>query len=186
MAGAMVQWLRDGLKIIESSGQIEALAGSVEDAGGVVVVPALAGLGAPHWNPHARGVIWGMTRGTTDAHIARAALEGIAFQNADILRAMEQDAGEPLQELKVDGGASANGLLMQIQANLLGRTIVRPKMTDTTALGAGLMAGLGVGMFENLDDIRATWQVDATFHPVWESGERDEALSRWSEGLRRV
>jgi glycerol kinase len=174
------------LKLIEDASEIEVLASKVEDAGGVVVVPALAGLGAPHWNPRARGLIWGLTRGTSDAHIARAALEGIAFQNADILRAMEQDAGDVLPRLKVDGGACANDLLMQIQADLLGRTIVRPQMTETTALGAALMAGLGVGIFDDLADIRETWRVDTTFVPSLSDEERVAANSRWQDGLRRV
>jgi glycerol kinase len=186
IAGAMVQWLRDGLKLIEHASEIEGLASKVEDTAGVVVVPALSGLGAPHWNPRARGLIWGLTRGTTDAHIARAALEGIAFQNADILRAMEQDAGGELHRLKVDGGACANDLLMQIQADLLGRTIVRPQMTETTALGAALMAGLGVGIFDDLADIRETWRADATFSPALSDEARQAANTRWQEGLSRV
>ncbi len=186
IAGALVQWLRDGLKIIDSAPQIEELAAQVESSDGVVLVPSLAGLGAPHWNPEARGVIWGLTRGTTRAHIARAALEGIALQNVDILKAMESDLGEPLKELKVDGGASANGLLMQMQSNLLGRRIVRPAMTDTTALGAALFAGLAVGIFSDLTDIREAWRADATFEPDMKEAERQRQLGLWAQAIQRV
>lgn len=186
IAGAMVQWLRDGMGIIESAAEIEALAGTVDTTGGVVVVPALAGLGAPHWQPDARGVVWGLTRGTNRAHIARAALEGIALQNVDILRAMENDLGAPLKELKVDGGASANNLLMQMQANFLGRRIVRPEMVDTTALGAALFAGLGVGLFSSLDDIRAHWRVDRTFDSMIDEATREEHLRLWNQAIQRV
>jgi glycerol kinase len=186
IAGALVQWLRDGLGFIESAAQIEELAGQVESSDGVVLVPALAGLGAPHWNPDARGVIWGLTRGTTRAHIARAALEAIALQNVDLLGAMEKDLGQPLKTLKVDGGASANALLMQLQADLLGCQIVRPQMTDTTALGSALFAGLAAGIFSSLDDIRDTWTADATFTPNMGAKARQEMLARWAEGLRRV
>lgn len=186
IAGALVQWLRDGLGFFDSAAEIEALAGQVESSEGVVLVPALAGLGAPHWNPDARGVIWGLTRGTTRAHIARAALEAIALQNVDLLRAMERDLGAPLKRLKVDGGASANGLLMQLQADLLNRQIVRPEMTDTTALGAAMFAGLGAGLFSSLDDIHATWRADATYEPTMGAQARQELMARWAEGLRRV
>lgn len=186
IAGAMVQWLRDGMGIIESAAEIEALAQSVDTTGGVVVVPALAGLGAPHWQPDARGVVWGLTRGTNRAHIARAALEGIALQNVDILRAMENDLGAPLKELKVDGGASANNLLMQMQADFLGRRIVRPEMVDTTALGAALFAGLGVGMFSSLEDIRSHWRVDRTFDCTIDEATREEHLRLWNQAIQRV
>ena len=186
IAGAAVQWLRDGLGLFESSAEVEALALSVEDSGDVVFVPSLTGLGAPHWNPEARGVIHGLTRGTTRAHIARAALEGIAFQNFDILGAMERDLSKPLTTLKVDGGASANNLLMQFQADLLGCPIVRPVMTDTTALGSALMAGLAVGIFADLEAIRAHWQQDRRFDPAMADETRDGHLARWRRGLKRV
>ncbi len=186
IAGAMVQWLRDGLKIIDSAPQIEELAGTVESSDGVVVVPALSGLGAPHWNPSARGVIWGLTRGTTRAHIARAALEGIALQNVDILAAMEQDLGESLKVLRVDGGACANNLLMQMQADFLDRTIVRPEMTETTALGAALLAGLGAGIFDDLNEIRNTWREERRFEPQMGTVERSRHLKLWKEGIDRV
>lgn len=186
IAGAIVQWLRDGLQMIRSAAEIEQLAQSVPDNGGVVLVPSLAGLGAPHWNPDARGVIWGITRGTTRAHIARAALEAIALQNVDILRAMEQDLGQPLTALKVDGGASANDLLMQLQCDLLDRQLVRPTMTDTTALGSALLAGLACGIFKDLQDIRDTWQADASFSPKMDDPSRQALLSLWQQGLGRV
>ncbi len=186
IAGAMVQWLRDGLQFFDSSPQIEALARTVESSDGVVAIPALAGLGAPHWNPDARGVLWGMTRGTTRAHIARAVLEGIALQNVDILRAMENDLGQPLKQLKVDGGASQNDLLMQMQADFLGTSIVRPEMVETTALGAALLAGLGAGIFTDLDDVRNSWRADAFFEPQMAEDERQEHLALWAEALKRV
>lgn len=165
MAGAVVQWLRDGLGLIQASADVEALANKVTDNGGVYLVPAFAGLGAPHWNGHARGTIVGMTRGTTSAHIARAALESIAYQTADVLKAMEADAGAPIQELRVDGGATANNLLMQIQADVLGVKVVRPQITETTAMGAAYLAGLAVGFWESIDDIQQQWQVEQAFEP---------------------
>ena len=186
VAGAAVQWLRDGLGIVEEASAIEALAASVEDSGGVVFVPALTGLGAPHWDPEARGVIHGLTRGTTRAHIARAALEGIAFQNADILDAMQRDLGQTLTTLKVDGGASANNLLMQFQADLLRCPIVRPEMTDTTALGSALLAGLAAGIFDDLEAIRASWRQDRRFDPKMGEDEIEAHQARWRRGLARV
>ena len=186
IAGAMVQWLRDGLGLISASEEIEGLARSVPSSDGVVVVPSLSGLGAPHWNPAARGVLWGVTRGTRSAHIARAILEGIALQNVDILRAMERDLGKPLTSLRVDGGASANDLLMQMQADFLNREIIRPQMTDTTALGAAMLAGLGAGIFQDLEQIRETWREDRRFHPSMSEERRQEHLALWSEGLARV
>jgi len=186
VAGAMVQWMRDGLGLIGSASEIEDLANTVESTDGVVVVPALAGLGAPHWQPDARGIIWGLTRGTTRAHLARATLEGIALQNVDILRAMENDLGKPLVELKVDGGASSNNLLMQMQANFLGRRIVRPQMVDTTALGAALLAGLGVGLYSSLDDIKANWRADRTFESKISDKDREDHLRLWNQALQRV
>src|SRR6266576_1150280 len=163
IAGAVVQWLRDGLGIIKSSSEVEALAAQVDDTGGVYLVPAFAGLGAPHWDQYARGALVGVTRGTTAAHVARAALEGIAFQVADVLRAMEADAKIKLKELRVDGGASANNLLMQFQSHLLGVPVVRPKVTETTALGAAYLAGLAVGYWKDQKQIAAQWQVDRRF-----------------------
>ena len=151
IAGAAVQWLRDGLGLIESSADVEALAAEVEDSGGVIAVPAFTGLGAPHWRPEARGLITGLSRGTTRAHLARAVLEGIALQNFDILKAMESDSGRALAALKVDGGAAANDLLMQFQADVLGVNCVRPEVLETTALGAAALAGLAVGVFKDKD-----------------------------------
>lgn len=186
IAGAMVQWLRDGLGIISDAREIEELARSVESSDGVVAVPSLAGLGAPHWNPGARGVLWGLTRGTTRAHIARAVLEGIALQNVDILSAMEQDSGEELKILRVDGGACANDLLMQMQSDFLDREIVRPEMTETTALGAALLAGLAVGVFDDLEEIRATWREERRFQSEMGREARAKHLELWGSGLARV
>ena len=186
LAGAMVQWLRDGLGIIDSASQVEQLARSVDSSDEVVVVPSLSGLGAPHWNPDARGVIWGMTRGTGRGHIARATLEGMALQNVDILTAMENDAGESLVELKVDGGASANDLLMQMQADFLDCEIVRPAVTETTALGAALLAGLGVGLFPDLEAIRETWEEEQRFDAEMDAQTRREHLELWKKGIDRV
>lgn len=186
IAGAVVQWLRDQMQFFTSSAQVEDLAASVPDSGGVVVVPALAGLGAPHWNPEARGVIWGITRGTDRAHIARAALEGIAFQCGDILTAMQKDLGRDLSLLRVDGGAAANNLLMQFQCDILNVAISRPRVLETTALGAGLFAGLGVGFFEGLDAIRANWAEERQFHPSMDAETRAAHLQRWEKGLARV
>jgi glycerol kinase len=186
IAGAMVQWLRDGLNFFEASHEIEDLARSVESSDGVVAVPALAGLGAPHWNPEARGVLWGMTRGTTQAHIARAVLEGIALQNVDILKAMENDLGESLKILKVDGGASQNNLLMQMQADFLNTPIVRPAMIETTALGAALLAGLAAGVFHDLQDVRDSWKADAEFEPRMDDVQRRRHLDLWARAIERV
>jgi glycerol kinase len=165
IGGAVVQWLRDGLKVIRSAAEIEALAASVPDSGGVTLVPAFAGLGAPHWDPYARGTMTGITRGTTVAHIARAALESIALQSADLLSAMRADGAEPLTQLRVDGGASGNNLLMQIQADLLGVPVVRPAETETTALGAAYLAGLGAGLYPDTSAIAAHWMADRLFEP---------------------
>ncbi|PIW00205.1 MAG: glycerol kinase [Deltaproteobacteria bacterium CG_4_9_14_3_um_filter_63_12] len=186
IAGAVVQWLRDGLEFFSSAHEIEALAEGVPDSGGVVLVPSLTGLGAPHWNPSARGVIWGLTRGTTRGHIARAALEGIAHQNTDLLEAMATDLGKELASLKVDGGAAANDLLMQIQADLLGCSLVRPAMLQTTALGAALLAGLGVGLFADTDAVLATWKMDRRFEARGDAGSRAAMRALWHEGLKRV
>lgn len=186
VGGSVVQWLRDGLCCIKSSSEIEELAASVPDSGGVFFVPALTGLAAPYWDQHARGTIIGITRGTTTAHIARAALDGIAFQTYDIARAMAKDMGAPLTELKVDGGASHNNLLMQYQANLLGIKVVRPKITETTALGAAYLAGLAVGFWKDLDEIKQQWQVEHTFDPVPDNEEIAAAKQGWADAVRRT
>ena len=186
IAGAAVQWLRDGLQFFSSAAEVEALATSVPDSGGVIVVPAFAGLGAPHWRPEARGTITGLTRGSTRAHIARATLEGIALQNVDILRAMERDAGRKLTSLKVDGGASANDLLMQFQCDVLGVEISRPALLDTTALGAAFLAGLGVGLWKTLDQVRATWREQRRFTPTADRAKIDEHLARWDAAVAKA
>ena len=184
VGGSVVQWLRDGLGIIRSSSEIEALARTVEDNGGVYFVPALTGMGAPYWDQYAHGTICGITRGTTAAHIARAALEGIAFQTMDIVGAMEKDAGVPLSELKVDGGASRNNLMMQFQADILGASVVRPQVTETTAMGACYLAGLAVGYWSSLDEIKAQWQAERVFTP---SGADVTALKAgWADAISRT
>jgi glycerol kinase len=183
VSGALVQWLRDALGIIKTASDIEALASSVPDTGGVTIVPALAGLGAPHWRPDARGIICGISRGTTAAHIARAALEAMALQNVDLALAMQRDAGHPITSLRVDGGASANNLLMQMQADLLGAEIVRPAMVESTALGAGRLAALGLGLYTDpgkTPDLNVS-----TFHPRLDPAERERILSRWREALTK-
>lgn len=186
VGGSVVQWIRDGLGFIKSSSEIEELASTVPDSGGVYFVPALTGLAAPYWDPYARGLICGITRGITRAHIARAALDGIAFQTYDIAQAMAKDMNAPLTELKVDGGASRNNLLMQFQANLLGINVVRPKITETTALGAAYLAGLAVGFWENVDELRQQWQVERTFEPVKDSPEIEEAKKGWADAVNRT
>src|SRR6266850_2244901 len=186
IAGAVVQWLRDGLGIIASSSEVEALAAQVDDTGGVYLVPAFAGLGAPHWDQYARGMLAGVTRGTTAAHVARAALEGIAFQVADVLRAMEADAKIKLKELRVDGGASANNLLMQFQSHLLGVPVVRPKVTETTALGAAYLAGLAVGYWKDQKQIAAQWQMDRRFIPAMKPAQRKQLETGWRKALERA
>ena len=186
VAGSVVQWLRDGLGVIKSSSEIEALACTVEDNGGVYFVPALTGLGAPYWDQYAKGCLYGISRGTTAAHIARAALEGIAFQTMDIVNAMQKDAGCTLKELKVDGGASRNNLLMQFQADILGTSVIRPTVTETTALGAAYLAGLAVGYWESIDHIKSQWGVDTQFNPV-ASPEKVEALKNgWADAIKRT
>jgi glycerol kinase len=185
IAGAVVQWLRDGLGVIKSSSDVEALASQAEDTDGVYLVPAFAGLGAPHWDQYARGLLAGVTRGTTAAHIARAALEGIAYQVADVLRAMEADAKIKLKELRVDGGASANNLLMQFQSNLLGVPVVRPKVTETTALGAAYLAGLAVGYWKDQRQIAAQWQIDRRFTPAMKPARRKQLETGWRKALDR-
>ena len=184
VGGSVVQWLRDGLGIIRSSAEIEALASSVEDNGGVYFVPALTGMGAPYWDQYAHGVICGITRGTTAAHIARAALEGIAFQTMDIVRAMERDAGMPLAELKVDGGASRNNLMMQFQADILGTSVVRPVVTETTAMGACYLAGLAVGYWDSLEDVKRQWQAERTFTPS--ENDMSAVKAGWADAIQRT
>ncbi|WP_263378113.1 glycerol kinase GlpK [Granulicella paludicola] len=185
MAGAVVQWLRDELQIIRSSAEVEALAASVPDTGGVYLVPAFSGLGAPHWDQRARGAIVGMTRGTNRAHIARAALEGIALQVTDVLEAMQADSGLSLQELRVDGGASANNMLMQLQADILGVRVVRPKNSESTALGAAYLAGLGVGYWPDKETIASQWQKDKTFEPKIDDVARAKQRAQWKRALDR-
>jgi glycerol kinase len=186
VAGSVVQWLRDGLGIIKSSSEVEELAASVPDNGGVYFVPALTGLGAPHWDQYAKGSIYGISRGTTAAHIARAALEGIAFQTMDIVNAMQKDADITLKELKVDGGASRNNLLMQFQADILGTSVIRPTVTETTALGAAYLAGLAVGYWESLDHIKSQWGVDTEFTPSAAEEDVDALKKGWADAIRRT
>lgn len=186
IGGAVVQWLRDGLGLVKNSAEIESLAGSVPDSGGVYLVPAFAGLGAPYWDQYARGTITGLTRGTTAAHLARAALEGIAFQVADVLDVMKQDSGIVLNELRVDGGASANNLLMQFQADLLGVPVVRPKVLETTALGAASLAGLAAGFWKSQTELQQTSQSDRTFMPSKSADEMAYHRSRWAQALNRA
>jgi glycerol kinase len=185
IAGAVVQWLRDGLGVIKSSVDVENLARSVPNSDGVVVVPAFVGLGAPHWDPYARGAIFGLTRGTTAAHIARAAVESMAFQSKDLLEAMRADAGLPLAMLKVDGGASVNNGLMQFQADILDATVRRPVVAETTALGAAYLAGLAVGYWKDLSDISRNWALDREFKPQMSAVVRDERYAQWREAVKR-
>ena len=186
VAGSVVQWLRDGLGIIKSSSEVEELAASVPDNGGVYYVPALTGLGAPHWDQYAKGSIYGISRGTTAAHIARAALEGIAFQTMDIVNAMQKDAGITLKELKVDGGASRNNLLMQFQADVLETSVIRPTVTETTALGAAYLAGLAVGYWESLDHIKSQWGVEKEFKPMAAAEDVAALKEGWADAIRRT
>lgn len=186
VGGSVVQWLRDGLGIINHSSDVETLAQSVPDNGGVYFVPALTGLAAPYWDPYARGTIVGITRGTTAAHIARAALDGIAFQTYDIAQAMAKDMNDRLTELKVDGGASRNNLLMQFQADLLGIDVVRPKITETTAIGAAYLAGLGVGYWDSVDELRRQWKVERTFTPNLDSETVRTAREGWADAISRM
>ena len=186
VAGAVVQWLRDGLQFFRSAPEIESLARSVEGTDGVYLVPAFVGLGAPHWDQYARGAIVGLTRGSTRAHIARAALEGIALQTVDVLKAMEADAGIRLKELRVDGGASSNDLLMQLQADLLNVPVVRPRVAETTALGAAYLAGLAVGFWKSQADIARQWQVDKRFKPAMKAPDRKRITAGWQRALERA
>lgn len=186
VGGSVVQWLRDGLGVIKSSAEVEDLASTVPDSGGVYFVPALTGLAAPYWDQYARGTMVGITRGTTAAHIARAALDGIAFQTYDIALAMAKDMNAPLVELKVDGGASRNNLLMQYQADLLGINVVRPRVTETTALGAAYLAGLAVGFWKNIDEIKSQWQEERTFVPTTDTESIEKAKELWADAVRRT
>ncbi len=186
VTGAAVQWLRDGLGVIGEAAEVEALAASVPDSGGVVFVPALAGLGAPHWDPDARGAVLGLTRGSTAGHLARATLEAIALQTKDVVEAMAADAGVPLAELRVDGGAAANDLLMQIQADVLGVPVVRPEVTETTALGAAYLAGLAVGVWRDQEEVRARWRVDRRFEPTMGAGARERLVGDWRRAVERA
>jgi glycerol kinase len=186
IAGAVVQWLRDGLGIIRSSSEVEALASQAVDNGGVYLVPAFAGLGAPHWDQYARGALVGLTRGSGRAQIARAALEGIAYQVQDVLHAMEADSGVKLKELRVDGGACVNNLLMQFQSDILNVPVTRPKVTETTALGAAYLAGLAIGYWKNIDDIASQWQADRRFAPAMKTAQRKHLLAGWNKALTRA
>lgn len=186
VSGAVVQWLRDGLGIIKQSADVEALALSVPDSGGVYFVPAFTGLGAPYWDPHARGAIFGLTRGTTAAHIARAAVESIAYQAAELLSAMESDAGHAIAELRVDGGAAANNLLLQFQADLLGVRVVRPRVLETTALGAAYLAGLATGIWSDVADLAGRWQSDRIFEPQMSRDVAGNLLANWRHAVGRV
>jgi glycerol kinase len=186
MAGAMVQWLRDQLELIDTTEEVEQLARRVDDTGGVVVLPSFTGLGAPYWKADARGLITGLTRESSDAHIARATLEGIALQNVDIFHAMEEDLGEPVHDVRVDGGASQNDLLMQMQADFLDQPVTRPEMTETTSLGACLLAGLGRGIFSDYKAIKNIYTPDRVFEPDIDEGTRRSTLESWGDALRKV
>ena len=184
IAGAVVQWLRDGLGIIKTAADIEALALKVEDTGGVYFVPAFAGLGAPYWDSNARGTIVGLSRGTTASHIARAAIESIAYQTADVLRAMEADAGVKIKELRVDGGATANNILMQFQSDLLNCKVIKPRVVETTALGAAYLAGLATGFWKDIAEIQQLWESDQVFDPVAQTAETEKGFSEWKRAVR--
>jgi glycerol kinase len=184
IAGAVVQWLRDGLGIIRSSTDIEKLAAKVTDSDGVYMVPAFTGLGAPYWNQHARGTIVGITRGTTAAHFAKAALDSIAYQTVDVLKAMEADSGIEIKELRVDGGATVNNLLMQFQSDLLNTAVVRPRITETTALGAAYLAGLATGYWNSIDEIQEQWQVDRKFEPTMDGDNREQLMNGWKKAVK--
>jgi glycerol kinase len=186
VGGAVVQWLRDGLGLIERSADVETLAASVPDSGGVLLVPAFTGLGSPHWDAYARGTMLGITRGTQRGHIARAALEAIAFQSAELLSAMQSDASQPLIELRVDGGATVNDLLMQFQADLLGVPVVRPRVTETTALGAAYLAGLATGFWSSPEELAAGWQAERVFEPSISRDQAGDLMRHWSRAVERA
>jgi glycerol kinase len=185
IAGAVVQWLRDELKIISTSAEIEALASKVADCGGVYVVPAFAGLGAPHWNQYARGTIFGITRGTSNAHLCRAALESIAYQTMEVLKAMEADSGQRILELRVDGGGTKNNLLMQFQADVLGSKVVRPEVTEVTAIGAAYLAGLAIGYWGSLEEIQQQWKMERSFEPQT-NPKMPEMIKGWNKAVKAV
>lgn len=186
IAGAVVQWLRDSLQIIATSGEVETLAGSVEDSGGVYMVPAFVGLGAPYWDSSARGAIFGLTRGTTRAHIARAAVDSIAYQSRDVIEAMRKDSGLSLETIRVDGGATRNGALLQFQADILGAKVLRPVVAETTALGAAYLAGLATGVWTDLDDIQKLWALDRTFTPAMDAAKRESLYAGWTDAVSRT
>jgi glycerol kinase len=186
VAGAAIQWLRDGLRVLEDTAESEALASAVEDSGGVYLVPAFVGLGAPHWDMYARGAVLGLTRGTTREHLVRAALESIAFQTRDVLAVMEAEAGIAFPELRADGGAARNNLLMQIQANVLGRPVLRPAITETTALGAAYLAGLGVGLWKDTNQVARHWRLDRRFEPEMSEERRQELYEGWQRAVERA
>jgi glycerol kinase len=184
IAGAVVQWLRDGLKLIQTSADVEALCLKEEDNGGVYMVPAFTGLGAPYWNQHARGLIVGLTRGTSDAHIARASVESIAYQTMDVLKAMEADAGLAIKEVRVDGGATVNNYLMQFQADILNTTVIRPQITETTALGAAYLAGLAVGFWNSIEEVETYWQKERAFEADIGEESRAKHQNNWKRAIR--
>jgi glycerol kinase len=186
IAGAVVQWLRDSLKIIKKSSDVEELANSVESSEGVYFVPSFAGLGAPHWNQKAQGTIFGLTRGSTDAHIARASLEAIAYQTMDVLKAMEADSGISIKELRVDGGATVNDMLMQFQADVINTITVRPKIIETTVMGAAYLAGLAVGFWESPEEIQDIWQTDVHFKPTEKRESIDEGIKGWYRAIEAL
>ncbi|MCA9017531.1 MAG: glycerol kinase, partial [Planctomycetaceae bacterium] len=186
IAGAAIQWLRDGLQMIKSAAEIEGLASQVEDSGDVFFVPAFVGLGAPYWNQNARGTLIGLTRGSTKQHVARAVLESLAYQSCDVFHAMEQDSKIKLKTLKVDGGAAANNLLMQFQSDILGVSVERPVVDETTALGAAYLAGLAVGFWQDQDEVTRNWALDLEFQPAMETTKRDHLLQRWKKAVGRA
>ena len=184
VAGAALQWLRDEMRMLKSAPQSEEYASAVEDTQGVYVVPAFTGLGAPYWNPYARGIVTGLTRGTSKEHFIRAVLESLAYQAEEVIEAMEKDSGIELRALRVDGGASANNFLMQFQADMLQKHVLRPECIETTALGAAYLAGLAVGFWKDKDDIRSNWSLERTFAPVMEPKDRDRRLKGWKKAVR--
>ncbi len=186
IGGAVVQWLRDELGLVKNAQELDELAASVRDAAGLYLVPAFAGLGAPHWDPYARGLAIGITRGTNRAHFCRAALESVAFQSADLIRCMEKDSGLSLSELRVDGGVARSAPMLQFQADLLGNTVVRPRNVETTAMGAAYLAGLGVGFWSSRDEVSRRWQIDATFRPTRDAGEMQTCRAGWERALERA
>ena len=186
IAGAVVQWLRDGLHLIQNSADVEKLAMQTSTSDGVYLVPAFAGLGAPYWNQHARGTAVGITRGTTSAHIARAALESIAYQTMEVIKAMQADAHIEVKELRVDGGATANNLLMQFQSDILATKVIRPVITETTALGAAYLAGLAVGYWKDMNEISGQWQIEKTFDPQMQASQKNDLIKGWERAIKAV